>query len=83
MTDPATKLQEIHTLRSQVDIMYQAVAEPTRLPGRVSGSMAIKMVYQQAIREQHAARFQAVLDDLDKQEQEILAKIAAHEEPRV
>ncbi len=79
MTDLTTKLQEIRTARSQVEIMSQCVAEPVRLPGRVTGAMAINMMYQQVDREKHAARFQAVLDKLDRHEQEVLAKIALEE----
>ncbi len=79
MTSLTERLQHVRTLRSQVEPMYQSMAAPTRLPGRVSGSMAIKMVYEQANREEHAARFKAVLDDLDQQEQEILTKLEAQE----
>lgn len=80
MTDLATRLQDVRTARSRVEIMSQCVGDPVRLPGRVSGSMAIKMVYQQANREQYVTRFRAVLDDLDQQERDLLAKLAIHEE---
>jgi hypothetical protein len=76
MINTATHLQEIRTLRSQVNIMYQAVAAPIQMPGKVTGNMAIKMAYEQAGREEYANRFKRVLDDLDKQERDVLAKIA-------
>lgn len=79
MTDLTTRLQQIRSLRAHVDLMYQSVAAPIKLPGKVSGSMAIKMAYEQKGREEFADRFKRTLDDLDQQEREILEKIEIEE----
>lgn len=77
MSNLAARLEAIRTHRSRVDVMYQAVAAPTKLQGKVSGSMAIKLMYEQVGREEYARRFKNVLDDLDRQEQDVLAKMGA------
>lgn len=75
MTNLATRLQDVRTHRSRVNVMYQSVAAPVQLSGKMTGSVTIKMAYEQADREEYAIRFKRILDSLDRQEQEILARM--------
>ena len=79
MISPTERLAAIRSLRAHVENLYPLVAEPNHLPGRVTGDMVIKMMYQHANREQHAQKFQAILADLDEQERDILSKLATEE----
>jgi len=73
------RLEAIRTHRARTLVMYNSFAAPIKLSGKVTGSMAIKIAYEQADREEYALKFKRILDSLDRQEREVTAKLALEE----
>lgn len=77
MINIESRLKNIRTLRSQVDVMYQSMVAPVQLQGKRTADIVIKMAYEQMGREEFAARFKRIIDGLDKQERDILLQVEA------